>query len=153
MGPWTANGRWQRVYPATQCHSARPQLAKQQTEPIGSRNAFALGQWSHCAQMGDSTRSRPSDKPAPIGHEADTQWETKRANSSEQARCNLGRRNPKLTLLYPRPRATPTINTRPTASSHGDELIVTPFAQILASLRNVRHNYIHLTNLPAPINR
>lgn len=38
-------------------------------------------------------------------------------------------------------------------NSHGDELIVTPFAQILASLRNVRHNYIHLTNLPAPINR
>ena len=31
---------------------------------------------------------------------------------------------------------------------HGDDLIVTPFAQILASLRSVRNNYINLTNLP-----
>ena len=29
---------------------------------------------------------------------------------------------------------------------HADDLIVTPFAQILASLRSVRHNYIILTN-------
>ena len=28
------------------------------------------------------------------------------------------------------------------------DLIVTPFAQILASLRTVRSNYVHLTNLP-----
>ena len=33
---------------------------------------------------------------------------------------------------------------------HGEDLIVTPFAQILASLRNVRNNYITLTNVPAP---
>ena len=32
---------------------------------------------------------------------------------------------------------------------HGEDLIVTPFAQILASLRNVRNNYITLTNVPA----
>jgi len=30
-----------------------------------------------------------------------------------------------------------------------EDLIVTPFAQILASLRTVRSNYIHLTNVPA----
>ena len=35
-------------------------------------------------------------------------------------------------------------------SRHGEDLIVTPFAQILASLRNVRNNYITLTNIPAP---
>ena len=29
------------------------------------------------------------------------------------------------------------------------DLIVTPFAQILASLRTVRSNYVHLTNLPS----
>ena len=33
---------------------------------------------------------------------------------------------------------------------HGEDLIVTPFAQILASLRNVRNNYITLTHVPAP---
>ena len=33
---------------------------------------------------------------------------------------------------------------------HGEDLIVTPFAQILASLRSVRNNYISLTNVPAP---
>ncbi|XP_023324093.1 cAMP-specific 3',5'-cyclic phosphodiesterase 4C [Eurytemora carolleeae] len=32
---------------------------------------------------------------------------------------------------------------------HNEDLIVTPFAQILASLRTVRSNYISLTNLPA----
>ncbi|ODM92889.1 cAMP-specific 3',5'-cyclic phosphodiesterase [Orchesella cincta] len=32
--------------------------------------------------------------------------------------------------------------------THGDDLIVTPFAQILASLRSVRNNYITLTNVP-----
>nr|XP_040564799.1 cAMP-specific 3',5'-cyclic phosphodiesterase 4C-like isoform X2 [Lepeophtheirus salmonis] len=31
---------------------------------------------------------------------------------------------------------------------HGDDLIVTPFAQILASLRSIRANYIHITNVP-----
>ncbi|XP_022917601.2 3',5'-cyclic-AMP phosphodiesterase isoform X4 [Onthophagus taurus] len=32
--------------------------------------------------------------------------------------------------------------------SHGEDLIVTPFAQILASLRSVRNNFLHLTNVP-----
>merc|ERR1719350_595423 len=36
---------------------------------------------------------------------------------------------------------------------HGEDLIVTPFAQILASLRSVRNNYISLTNVPAPRSR
>uniref|UniRef100_A0A0N5CDM6 Phosphodiesterase n=1 Tax=Strongyloides papillosus TaxID=174720 RepID=A0A0N5CDM6_STREA len=31
---------------------------------------------------------------------------------------------------------------------HGDDLIVTPFAQLLASLRNVRTNLLSITNLP-----
>ncbi|XP_034956732.1 cAMP-specific 3',5'-cyclic phosphodiesterase 4D isoform X9 [Zootoca vivipara] len=31
---------------------------------------------------------------------------------------------------------------------HGDDLIVTPFAQVLASLRSVRNNFAALTNLP-----
>ncbi len=31
---------------------------------------------------------------------------------------------------------------------YAEDLIVTPFAQILASLRTIRANYIHLTNLP-----
>ncbi|GJQ71781.1 hypothetical protein Trydic_g11474 [Trypoxylus dichotomus] len=31
---------------------------------------------------------------------------------------------------------------------HGEDLIVTPFAQILASLRSVRNNFLHLTNVP-----
>lgn len=35
-------------------------------------------------------------------------------------------------------------------NSHGEDLIVTPFAQILASLRNVRNNYIHITQVPVP---
>ncbi|XP_074598258.1 phosphodiesterase dunce isoform X2 [Brevipalpus obovatus] len=37
--------------------------------------------------------------------------------------------------------------------SHMEEVIVTPFAQILASLRNVRNNYIHLTNISVPTAR
>ncbi|KAL9879872.1 cAMP-specific 3',5'-cyclic phosphodiesterase isoform X9 [Glossina fuscipes] len=36
------------------------------------------------------------------------------------------------------------------STSHGEDLIVTPFAQILASLRSVRNNLISLTNVPAP---
>ncbi|XP_018374903.1 PREDICTED: cAMP-specific 3',5'-cyclic phosphodiesterase isoform X3 [Trachymyrmex cornetzi] len=32
--------------------------------------------------------------------------------------------------------------------SHGEEFIVTPFAQILASLRSVRNNFLSLTNVP-----
>ncbi|VDI64419.1 cAMP-specific phosphodiesterase 4 [Mytilus galloprovincialis] len=36
---------------------------------------------------------------------------------------------------------------------HADDLIVTPFAQILASLRSVRNNYISLTNVQAPRER
>ncbi|XP_014680940.1 PREDICTED: cAMP-specific 3',5'-cyclic phosphodiesterase, isoforms N/G-like [Priapulus caudatus] len=39
-------------------------------------------------------------------------------------------------------------NSSLTSESHGDDLIVTPFAQILASLRSVRNNYVVLANLP-----
>ncbi|KAK3791773.1 hypothetical protein RRG08_028921 [Elysia crispata] len=35
-----------------------------------------------------------------------------------------------------------------TSSRHAEDLIVTPFAQILASLRSVRSNYVNLTNVP-----
>lgn len=38
-------------------------------------------------------------------------------------------------------------------SRHAEDLIVTPFAQILASLRNVRNNYISLTNIQTPRER
>lgn len=34
---------------------------------------------------------------------------------------------------------------------HGDDFIVTPFAQLLASLRNVRNNLVAIANLPAPL--
>ncbi|XP_023328662.1 cAMP-specific 3',5'-cyclic phosphodiesterase 4C isoform X3 [Eurytemora carolleeae] len=37
--------------------------------------------------------------------------------------------------------------------THGDDLIVTPFAQILASLRSVRNSYISLTNIPQASHR
>ncbi|XP_065353303.1 3',5'-cyclic-AMP phosphodiesterase isoform X5 [Cloeon dipterum] len=37
--------------------------------------------------------------------------------------------------------------------SHGEDLIVTPFAQILASLRSVRNNFISLTNVPSSKSR
>lgn len=33
--------------------------------------------------------------------------------------------------------------------THGEDLIVTPFAQILASLRSVRNNFVSLTNVPS----
>ena len=38
----------------------------------------------------------------------------------------------------------------PLSCRHGEDLIVTPFAQILASLRSVRQNYVKLTGVPAP---
>ncbi|KAI5750515.1 hypothetical protein M8J76_016317 [Diaphorina citri] len=37
--------------------------------------------------------------------------------------------------------------------SHGEDLIVTPFAQILASLRSVRNNFLSLTNVPTAKSR
>ncbi|XP_065212177.1 3',5'-cyclic-AMP phosphodiesterase isoform X2 [Planococcus citri] len=37
--------------------------------------------------------------------------------------------------------------------SHGEDLIVTPFAQILASLRSVRNNFVSLTNVPTQKSR
>ncbi|XP_044003354.1 cAMP-specific 3',5'-cyclic phosphodiesterase isoform X2 [Aphidius gifuensis] len=36
----------------------------------------------------------------------------------------------------------------PIERAHGEDLIVTPFAQILASLRSVRNNFLSLTNVP-----
>ncbi|XP_060841026.1 cAMP-specific 3',5'-cyclic phosphodiesterase isoform X7 [Rhopalosiphum padi] len=36
---------------------------------------------------------------------------------------------------------------------HGEDLIVTPFAQILASLRSVRNNFLSLTNVPSQKSR
>ncbi|XP_076637104.1 phosphodiesterase dunce isoform X2 [Colletes latitarsis] len=36
----------------------------------------------------------------------------------------------------------------PVERAHGEELIVTPFAQVLASLRSVRNNFVSLTNVP-----
>ncbi|KAI2663585.1 cAMP-specific 3',5'-cyclic phosphodiesterase 4B [Labeo rohita] len=36
---------------------------------------------------------------------------------------------------------------------HGDDLIVTPFAQVLASLRSVRNNFTVLTNVQCSSNK
>ncbi|VDK77673.1 unnamed protein product [Gongylonema pulchrum] len=36
---------------------------------------------------------------------------------------------------------------------HGEDLIVTPFAQILASLRNVRNSLVAIANIPPDENR
>ncbi|CAB3252118.1 unnamed protein product [Arctia plantaginis] len=36
---------------------------------------------------------------------------------------------------------------------HGEDLIVTPFAQVLASLRSVRNNFLCLTNVPVSKSR
>lgn len=42
---------------------------------------------------------------------------------------------------------TNTITTISTERAHTEDLIVTPFAQILASLRSVRNNLYNLTNV------
>ncbi|GAB0193261.1 cAMP-specific 3',5'-cyclic phosphodiesterase 4C-like [Grus japonensis] len=39
------------------------------------------------------------------------------------------------------------------SEQHGDDLIVTPFAQVLASLRSVRNNFTLLTNLHGTSNK
>ncbi|XP_014643839.1 PREDICTED: cAMP-specific 3',5'-cyclic phosphodiesterase 4B-like [Ceratotherium simum simum] len=39
------------------------------------------------------------------------------------------------------------------SEQHGDDLIVTPFAQVLASLRSVRNNFTILTNLHGTSNK
>ncbi|KAF3819755.1 hypothetical protein GH733_015264 [Mirounga leonina] len=39
------------------------------------------------------------------------------------------------------------------SEQHGDDLIVTPFAQVLASLRSVRNNFTLLTNLHGASNK
>ncbi|KAM7167037.1 3',5'-cyclic-AMP phosphodiesterase 4D isoform 3-T3 [Macrochelys suwanniensis] len=52
---------------------------------------------------------------------------------------------------FQRPATAATSDRNPRQSSskrHGDDLIVTPFAQVLASLRTVRNNFAALTNLP-----
>ncbi|XP_029345040.1 cAMP-specific 3',5'-cyclic phosphodiesterase isoform X2 [Acyrthosiphon pisum] len=44
-------------------------------------------------------------------------------------------------------------NSSIASESHGEDLIVTPFAQILASLRSVRNNFLSLTNVPSQKSR
>uniref|UniRef100_A0A2R9CKT7 Phosphodiesterase n=1 Tax=Pan paniscus TaxID=9597 RepID=A0A2R9CKT7_PANPA len=44
-------------------------------------------------------------------------------------------------------------NSSVTSEAHAEDLIVTPFAQVLASLRSVRSNFSLLTNVPVPSNK
>ncbi|XP_053439171.1 cAMP-specific 3',5'-cyclic phosphodiesterase 4A isoform X2 [Nycticebus coucang] len=44
-------------------------------------------------------------------------------------------------------------NSSVASEAHAEDLIVTPFAQVLASLRSVRSNFSLLTNVPIPSNR
>ncbi|XP_011884145.1 PREDICTED: cAMP-specific 3',5'-cyclic phosphodiesterase 4A [Cercocebus atys] len=44
-------------------------------------------------------------------------------------------------------------NSSVTSEAHAEDLIVTPFAQVLASLRSVRSNFSLLTNVPVPTNK
>ncbi|XP_017711403.1 PREDICTED: cAMP-specific 3',5'-cyclic phosphodiesterase 4A isoform X4 [Rhinopithecus bieti] len=44
-------------------------------------------------------------------------------------------------------------NSSVTSEAHAEDLIVTPFAQVLASLRSVRSNFSLLTNVPVPNNK
>jgi len=61
----------------------------------------------------------------------------------------LGTGNPPSPYRPPKYYRTSSIeNYRKFHPGHGEDLIVTPFAQILASLRSVRNNYITLTNIP-----
>ncbi|XP_078575800.1 3',5'-cyclic-AMP phosphodiesterase 4C-like isoform X11 [Branchiostoma floridae x Branchiostoma japonicum] len=54
----------------------------------------------------------------------------------------------------PQPNKLPSSRRSSIASSvHESDLIVTPFAQVLASLRSVRNNFISLTNVPASSSR
>uniref|UniRef100_A0AC35U6D6 Phosphodiesterase n=1 Tax=Rhabditophanes sp. KR3021 TaxID=114890 RepID=A0AC35U6D6_9BILA len=56
---------------------------------------------------------------------------------------------PELLACRPVSRASSvTSSEHPHPAPHGDDLIVTPFAQILASLRNCRSNIIQIANLP-----
>ena len=71
-------------------------------------------------------------------------------NWTHNAMCHL----PKCYNNYPQNNHHVSHRSMSRASSlssefgHAEDLIVTPFAQILASLRTVRSNYLHLTNLP-----
>ena len=47
------------------------------------------------------------------------------------------------------PRSMSRASSLSSEFGHTEDLIVTPFAQILASLRTVRSNYVHLTSLPS----
>jgi len=61
----------------------------------------------------------------------------------------VGTGNPPSPYRPPKYYRTSSIeNYRKFHPGHGEDLIVTPFAQILASLRSVRNNYITLTNIP-----
>jgi len=76
---------------------------------------------------------------------------------------NQVRQSPPKELRFPRTLSTSVLRIKHRSSfwerfwenhrrlAHGEDLIVTPFAQILASLRSVRNNYICLTSIP--INR
>ncbi|XP_064416954.1 3',5'-cyclic-AMP phosphodiesterase 4A isoform X2 [Latimeria chalumnae] len=44
-------------------------------------------------------------------------------------------------------------NSSITSEVHAEDLIVTPFAQVLASLRSVRNNFSILANVPSPTNK
>ncbi|XP_027267294.1 cAMP-specific 3',5'-cyclic phosphodiesterase 4A isoform X2 [Cricetulus griseus] len=44
-------------------------------------------------------------------------------------------------------------NSSVASEAHAEDLIVTPFAQVLASLRSVRNNFSLLTNVPIPSNK
>ncbi|XP_052044902.1 cAMP-specific 3',5'-cyclic phosphodiesterase 4A isoform X2 [Apodemus sylvaticus] len=44
-------------------------------------------------------------------------------------------------------------NSSVASEAHAEDLIVTPFAQVLASLRNIRSNFSLLTNVPIPSNK
>lgn len=62
------------------------------------------------------------------------------------------RKNGKLSVSGP-PEKSKRRNSMFLTSRHAEDLIVTPFAQILASLRSVRNNYLALTNVPIPKDR
>ncbi|CAE1304724.1 PDE4 [Acanthosepion pharaonis] len=74
------------------------------------------------------------------------------SSSSSSSSVSQGKTRNWLSKLRREPR-NKSKNSLSSSSRHSEDLIVTPFAQILASLRSVRNNYLNLTNVNLPKER
>uniref|UniRef100_A0A671FCA3 Phosphodiesterase n=1 Tax=Rhinolophus ferrumequinum TaxID=59479 RepID=A0A671FCA3_RHIFE len=140
--------RWLRSPPSSPVFFASPSpTLRRRLRLLRSFQDFGRQAWAGCEAENGPT---PSPGRSPLDSQASPGLVLHASTATSQRRESFLYRSDSDYDMSPK---TMSRNSSVTSEAYAEDLIVTPFAQVLASLRSVRSNFSLLTNVPIPSNR